>query len=418
MIAPGCSELQLPAVKPAGKSRFTTFWGAIILWFIYLKGEVMYIKIESSRLNKSKKNNWLRLFIIASAFLLLSQLAKMFAIQRPDLIEKYFSRGLYPVTSRIQTGFSNLLPFSLYEALIVIIILYALFRIIRLIQSISKRSFKFEGLRFLIHLYLFVSMGLFLFQFLWSLNNYRNPLKDQLELTVQDTSTAKLDEVYRALITSANETRSKLSETQDTVSHPFKTSIVLNSAWEGYHRLAMEYPIFHSNRVRVKGLLLSRIQTIAGYSGVYNFFTGEPNINTEPPLVTLPHTACHEIAHQMGITLEDEANYVGFLACKDHHNVLFQYSGYLSALTFVGNSLYQQSPELYSEASQLLSDDIKADQQEISLFWDKYENDTASEIADKFNEVYLKSNNQTDGMKSYGKFVDLLIADYLKNGSI
>jgi hypothetical protein len=33
MIAPGCSELQLPAVKPAGKSRFTTFWGAIIVLF-------------------------------------------------------------------------------------------------------------------------------------------------------------------------------------------------------------------------------------------------------------------------------------------------------------------------------------------------------------------------------------------------
>jgi hypothetical protein len=28
--APGCSELHLPAVKPAGKSRFTAFWGAII----------------------------------------------------------------------------------------------------------------------------------------------------------------------------------------------------------------------------------------------------------------------------------------------------------------------------------------------------------------------------------------------------
>ncbi|NLX93108.1 MAG: hypothetical protein GXZ02_04475 [Clostridiales bacterium] len=29
VIAPGCSSLQLPAVKPAGKSRFMTFRGAI-----------------------------------------------------------------------------------------------------------------------------------------------------------------------------------------------------------------------------------------------------------------------------------------------------------------------------------------------------------------------------------------------------
>jgi hypothetical protein len=33
VIAPGCSELQLSAGKPAGKSRFTTFWGAIIIQF-------------------------------------------------------------------------------------------------------------------------------------------------------------------------------------------------------------------------------------------------------------------------------------------------------------------------------------------------------------------------------------------------
>jgi hypothetical protein len=40
VIALGCSELQLPAVKPAGKSRFTTFWGAIT---IYIELEIQNI---------------------------------------------------------------------------------------------------------------------------------------------------------------------------------------------------------------------------------------------------------------------------------------------------------------------------------------------------------------------------------------
>lgn len=378
----------------------------------------MRIQIESSRRNKPKKINGLRLFAISSVLLILSQLAKIIAAKKPDLVEKYFSRGIYPITSRIQTGFSNILPFSLYEILIVVLIIYGLYRIVRLIRSISQKSFKIEGCRFLLHLYLFVSIGLFLFQFLWSLNNYRIPLKDQLGLTVRETSIEELADTFKALVKSANETRALLSESQDTVSHPFKTKVVLTTAWEGYRSLAMEYPVFHSNRVLVKGLLFSRIQSVSGYSGVYNFFTGEPNINVEPPLVTLPHTACHEIAHQMGITFEEEANYAGFLACKNHPNVLFQYSGYLSALTYVGNALYQQSPDLYGELSKLISSDINADQHEISLFWEKHENETASEVADKVNEVYLKSNNQPEGMKSYGKFVDLLIADYLKDGSI
>ncbi len=378
----------------------------------------MNIRIESSRLNKSKKISTLQLFVISSAFLLLSQLAKKVASLRPDLVENYFSRGLYPITSRIQTGISNFFPFSLYEVLIILLIIYAIYRIVRLIRSVSQQKWKAEAVRLLLHFYMFFSVGLFLFQFLWSLNNYRIPLKDQLRLNVQEASVTQLTDTYKALVLSANDARAKLSETQDTVSHPDKTRVVLNTAWEGYQQLSMEYPIFHSNRVRVKGLMFSRIQTISGYAGVYNFFTGEPNINTEPPIISLPHVACHEISHQMGITLEDEANYAGFLACKNHSNVLFQYSGYLSALTYVGNSLYQQSPELHAEVSQLLSDEIKSDQQEIRLFWDKYQNKTASDIADKVNEVYLMNNNQIDGMKSYGRFVDLIIADYLKNGSI
>lgn len=378
----------------------------------------MRIQLETSARNRQKKHNGLRLFIISSALLLISQLAKIIAAGNPGLVEKYFSRGIYPVTSRIQTGFSNIFPFSLYEILILLLVVYVLYRIVLLIRSVSRKNFGTEGIRFLNHVYLFVCAGLFLFQFLWSLNNYRIPLKDQLGLTVQETSIDDLADTYKALIKSANEARALLSETQDVTSHPFKTKIFLTTAYEGYRQLAAEYPVFHGNRVRVKGLLFSRIQTVSGYSGVYNFFTGEPNINVEPPLVTLPHTACHEIAHQMGITLEDEANYAGFLACKNHPDILFKYSGYLSALTYAGNALYQQSYGLYEELSRLISDDIKEDQEQIRLFWEKHENQTASEVADKVNEVYLKSNNQPEGMKSYGKFVDLLIADYLKDGDI
>ena len=34
------------------------------------------------------------------------------------------------------------------------------------------------------------------------------------------------------------------------------------------------------------------------------------------------------------------------------------------------------------------------------------------EIADKVNDAYLKANDQADGTKSYGRVVDLLLAEY------
>lgn len=367
---------------------------------------------EKKKLNR-KVVLWM---VILSVILLgLSQVAKMIAARNPSLVERAFSRGIYPFTSRIQTGFANLFSFSLYEVVILLLILFGLYRLIRLVQSMFRKNFREELIRFSTQILLIVSIGLFLFQFLWSLNSYRVPLKDQLGLTVQSTSVSQLADTYRALVERANATRSGLPAIIQ--SSPQKVKHVLDTSWEGYSSLSKQYSIFHDHRVRVKGLLFSRIQTISGYSGVYNFFTGEPNINIEPPLVSLPHTACHEIAHQMGISLEDEANYAGFLACMRHPDTLFRYSALLSAITYTGNALYAQSPEMYSEISALLSDALKADQQEIRDFWDRNQKEAAAEIADRFNEAYLKSNNQPEGMQSYGKFVDLLIADYLEDGN-
>lgn len=369
----------------------------------------------STSINKKRE---IVLLIISAVLISLAQVAKNIGSHYPDLIEKYFSRGTYPVSSKIQTSIANIFPFSLYELVIIALIVFGLYRIVRLIRSFVKKEFIGEIIRFLNLVIFIFSMAVFLFQFLWSLNNYRVPLKDQLKLHVSETSVEDLSKTYEALVLKANDIRSQLSSVQDTNSDKIMVEKILETAWQGYPPLSEKFSLFHSDRVRVKGLLFSRIQTISGYAGVYSFITGEPNINIEPPLVTLPHAACHEIAHQMGVTFEGEANYVAFLACKNHPDILFQYSGYLSALTYSGNALYRQSPELYWEISSLLSEDIKNDQNKIRSFWDKHQHDTATKIADKVNETYLKSNNQPDGMQSYGKFVDLLIADYLEDNSI
>ena len=34
------------------------------------------------------------------------------------------------------------------------------------------------------------------------------------------------------------------------------------------------------------------------------------------------------------------------------------------------------------------------------------------EVSKAVNDVYLKANDQEDGMKSYGRMVDLLLAEY------
>ena len=376
----------------------------------------MYIQVSVSA---RKKKSRIRIILLISVILaVLTFAARKLAVSRPDITEKYYSRGIFPVTSAIQTGIANIFPFSLYEIFILLIVLFFVYMLFRLVRSIYLKNFVKEAVRFVTLVLFAASLGWFLFNFLWNLNNFRVPLKDRLGLQVNKYSVSELSATYKALVLRANEIRSGLQLTNENTSGREMVRTVLNTAWKGYKPLSDIYPFFRSKRVKVKGLLFSRIQTISGYAGVYSFLTGEPNINIEPPLVTLPHTACHEIAHQMGITFEDEANYIGFLACKNHADPLFQYSGYLSAITYVGNELYRQSPDLYEQISSLLSDEIKSDQRNIRDFWDAHQREKITKIADDINEYYLKSNNQPDGLQSYGKFADLLIADFLEDEEI
>jgi len=376
----------------------------------------MYIQVHVS--TRKKKSRIPLMLAISAVLAVLTFAARKLAVSRPDITEKYYSSGIFPVTSAIQTGISNIFPFSLYEIFIMLIALIFLYMLYRLVRSIYLKNFSEEAARFAAFILFAVSLWWFLFNFLWNLNNYRIPLKDRLGLQVEMYSESELSSTYKALVLRANEIRSGLQLTNENTHRRKMVKTVLKTAWEGYKPLSEKYPFFSSRRVNVKGLIFSRIQTISGYAGVYSFLTGEPNINIEPPLVTLPHAACHEIAHQMGITFEDEANYAGFLACKNHTEPLFQYSGYLSAITYTGNELYRQSPQLYEEISLLLIDEIKDDQRNVRNFWDTYQKERITKIADDVNELYLKSNNQPDGLRSYGKFVDLLIADFLEDGEI
>jgi len=41
-----------------------------------------------------------------------------------------------------------------------------------------------------------------------------------------------------------------------------------------------------------------------------------------------------------------------------------------------------------------------------------HEPEIMAETAEKVNDTYLKANNQTDGTQSYGRVVDLLLAEY------
>ena len=115
---------------------------------------------------------------------------------------------------------------------------------------------------------------------------------------------------------------------------------------------------------------------------------------------------------------EDEANYIAYRTCMASDSIDLQYSGTMLALIHTGNALYRQDAERYYELYRAhISESVSKDLIANNEYWDQFEKPmvgetTVGEIADKVNDAYLKANDQQDGTKSYGRVVDLLLAEY------
>lgn len=155
--------------------------------------------------------------------------------------------------------------------------------------------------------------------------------------------------------------------------------------------------------------------------GYYFPFSMEANYNKVAYVTNLPVTMCHELAHLKGYIQEDEANFIGFLACISSDDLLFQYSGYLSVLNYVNNDFYEAIGGDYERYMA----EVQIDRQvyEDAVFvrkedWDRIEKEAVvdTEVVDAvstgFVETSLKLNGVDDGMVAYSRVVGLLLQWY------
>ena len=154
--------------------------------------------------------------------------------------------------------------------------------------------------------------------------------------------------------------------------------------------------------------------TYTHISGVYTFFTGEANINTNAPDYTIPFTAAHELAHQRGIAREDEANFVAFLVCSESDDPYIRYCGYLGLCEYVLNSLYRADRDRWETTYKKLDNRAIYEMIAYNDHYEKYRDNVVGEISGAINDAYLQANG-TEGSISYGLVVDLAVSYYHKN---
>lgn len=177
--------------------------------------------------------------------------------------------------------------------------------------------------------------------------------------------------------------------------------------------LGEDYPQLSGYYPPAKPVLFSRGMSRLDITGVYFPPTIEANVNVDVPSYHIPATACHELSHLRGFMREDEANFIAYLACRASGDAEFLYSGDMLALVHVSNALYRADADLSAKLRAKMGDRLQADFRRNSAYWDQMEGPVAT-VSQAVNNTYLKANAQSDGTKSYGRMVDLLLADFRK----
>lgn len=183
---------------------------------------------------------------------------------------------------------------------------------------------------------------------------------------------------------------------------------------ETYEGLEGFYP-------RPKPMFYSDLMCQQYMQGYYFPFSMEANYNDVMYLTNKPATLCHELAHLKGFIYEDDANFIGFLACVSSEDVFFEYSGYLSVLYYLDNDFYDaigRDTERYRQEVQILpqvyEDNIFVKQTD----WDRIntnawiDTEVVEAASESFTEASLKLNGVEDGMISYNRVVKLLLQYY------
>jgi hypothetical protein len=349
------------------------------------------------------RNRWLLVLIVLAVSI------RWFSLD-PHRVDRMYAEGVYPLLSALLRLCVGWVPFSIGDWLYLLAgvglsaSLVRWFRMRRGERGIRLATGLRRAAGWMLGLYI-------AFNLLWGLNYDRSGLEQRLELRTMASDTALLPELTSALLSKVNAYAPAGQRGHVDIPR------LLGRSLEGYREAGRTHPALGAPGPSFKPSLFGDIGSYIGYSGYYNPFTGEGQLNTGIPTVLHPFVTCHELAHQVGFARENEANLAGFLAARATGDSSFRYSAYLDMFLYANRNLYfldSAAARLrYEELSPLVRRDIR----ELQAFHDRYRT-VIDRATDWLFDRFLRLNGQKDGIRSYGSVVVWLLAIYRQEGGI
>lgn len=374
------------------------------------------MKEELKKILKEKRNLWLVCFVPAIIMYLVAKSSVSAA-------ENVFARGIYKVYGALMSRITDIFPFSLVELLITLMIIWVptmiVVGVVRIIKVKEHKAAARIGklIRMLRDMVLLAGILLLWFMIGCGTNYYRYEFAQFSGLTVKKSTKEELNGLFLELIDKTNEARVKLGAQSDI---PFASEYEFSQraelASKAMQKLSEKYEVLEGYFPDPKPVMGSRFMSYFGITGVYSPFTVEANVNDDIPDYSKGYTMCHELSHLRGFMREDEANFIGYLACVNSDVPELVYSGYIAALIRIGNKLYEADKDLYFAGREKYSEGVLCDMRAANEYWDSFKKteigETLSNVGESLNNAYLQANGVNDGTASYGRFADLLLAEY------
>ncbi|MCW3073787.1 MAG: hypothetical protein JWP69_856 [Flaviaesturariibacter sp.] len=349
------------------------------------------------------------------ALVVLAIVIKLFSVNE-QWVEEYYTYGFYPHLSKALRFLFGWIPFSIGDILYIVAAIYLVLKAWKLLRLLARRKVKEYLSWILFRKFLKLVISIYIvFNLFWGLNYNRLGIAYQLGLEVKPYSQNDLFQVTQLLQQRLNFYAAK----EDTMKRLELNRLPLlkTEGVKNYKKAANSFPFLSYERPSVKTSVFSPIAHYFGFTGYFNPFTSEAQMNSEEPVFLKPFVVNHEMAHQLGYGKENEASFVAYLACKASDNANFRYSVYyelyynaLFECRMTGDTTMQRA------LSKSLHPRVRRDKrQEIQYRLGK--KNKVSPFVTDFYDGYLKLNNQPKGMATYNEVIAWLIAYVKKNGA-
>ena len=335
-------------------------------------------------------------------------------------VETNYSLGFYPHWGVFLRFLFGWIPFSVGDIMYGLSGCWILWKFISITRAIIKRKVNSKSfLRGLKKSILFVGVLYVVFNFSWGLNYKRQGIFFQLNLRADTINYNQLKQITFLLTDKLNTTKRYL--VNNHLEYPTNKELIkkVNIA---YQRAADTLYFLKYHPISLKSSLWGWMGNYTGFTGYYNPFTGEAQVNTTVPKFLQPFVACHEVGHQLGYAKENEANSVGYLAALYSGDSLLLYSTYFDLYIYASRELFFQSfvhkdTGIIKQYKALLIPEVLLDIKEMRSFFLSHKNAVEPIIRMGYG-FYLKNNMQPNGINSYDDVTGFLVAFYKKFGRI